>query len=128
MKKYLWNYAALLLVGLGSASCNFDDPVERESLEATIQPFFNAPGTRAGNERNRLSSEFIVQQFDEAKVSLDLCTYGLSKQNIIDAAIRAHKRGVKVRVVGDARHLQYNGRSEERRVGKECRSRWSPYD
>ena len=21
----------------------------------------------------------------------------------------------------------YNGRSEERRVGKECRSRWSPY-
>src|SRR5256885_5296653 len=22
---------------------------------------------------------------------------------------------------------EYNGRSEERRVGKECRSRWSPY-
>src|SRR5256885_1927822 len=24
-------------------------------------------------------------------------------------------------------HLAANGRSEERRVGKECRSRWSPY-
>ena len=23
--------------------------------------------------------------------------------------------------------LSMNGRSEERRVGKECRSRWSPY-
>ena len=23
--------------------------------------------------------------------------------------------------------LSYNNRSEERRVGKECRSRWSPY-
>ena len=23
--------------------------------------------------------------------------------------------------------LQFNDRSEERRVGKECRSRWSPY-
>ena len=23
--------------------------------------------------------------------------------------------------------FNYNGRSEERRVGKECRSRWSPY-
>ena len=23
--------------------------------------------------------------------------------------------------------MGYNGRSEERRVGKECRSRWSPY-
>lgn len=109
LSRTLLGAAALLLVGWGSASCNFDDPVERESLQGAVQPFFNAPGTRAGNERNRLSSEFIVQQFDEAKVSLDLCTYGLSKQNIIDAAIRAHKRGVKVRVVGDARHLQYNG-------------------
>ncbi|AWV91162.1 phosphatidylserine/phosphatidylglycerophosphate/cardiolipin synthase-like enzyme [Bradymonas sediminis] len=101
--------AALLLVGLGSASCNYDDPVDRENLEGTIQPFFNSPGTRAGTEQNRLSSEFVVQQFDEAKVSLDLCTYGLSKTNIIEAAVRAHKRGVKVRVVGDARHLHYNG-------------------
>src|SRR3712207_6941671 len=25
------------------------------------------------------------------------------------------------------RRLSYCGRSEERRVGKECRSRWSPY-
>src|SRR5256885_16261616 len=25
------------------------------------------------------------------------------------------------------RHLMMSGRSEERRVGKECRSRWSPY-
>src|SRR3989454_4835539 len=24
-------------------------------------------------------------------------------------------------------HVSYDGRSEERRVGKECRSRWSPY-
>ena len=23
--------------------------------------------------------------------------------------------------------IEYEGRSEERRVGKECRSRWSPY-
>ena len=29
--------------------------------------------------------------------------------------------------VEKALYLSYNGRSEERRVGKECRSRWSPY-
>ena len=30
--------------------------------------------------------------------------------------------------MGIARHTPLNyGRSEERRVGKECRSRWSPY-
>src|SRR5256885_14724038 len=28
---------------------------------------------------------------------------------------------------GSTNTNQYNGRSEERRVGKECRSRWSPY-
>jgi phosphatidylserine/phosphatidylglycerophosphate/cardiolipin synthase-like enzyme len=92
-----------------AAGCNVDGPELREQITPRVQPFFNAPGTRESNDRNRLSSEFVVQQFDEAEVSLDLCIYGLSKQNIIDAAIRAHKRGVKVRVVGDARHLQYKG-------------------
>ena len=28
---------------------------------------------------------------------------------------------------GDYKYLNYYERSEERRVGKECRSRWSPY-
>src|SRR5438093_4584666 len=28
----------------------------------------------------------------------------------------------------NTQRLTYNYRSEERRVGKECRSRWSPYD
>ena len=30
-------------------------------------------------------------------------------------------------IVTSVRHLNFWGRSEERRVGKECRSRWSPY-
>ena len=34
----------------------------------------------------------------------------------------------KVRAIGAYEEaLQYLDRSEERRVGKECRSRWSPY-
>src|SRR2546425_13329015 len=32
-----------------------------------------------------------------------------------------------LRVIADAERGAYGGRSEERRVGKECRSRWSPY-
>ena len=35
-------------------------------------------------------------------------------------------RGRMVRI-GNHLHLHAAGRSEERRVGKECRSRWSPY-
>src|SRR2546425_13202526 len=30
-------------------------------------------------------------------------------------------------VIGDALYSERHERSEERRVGKECRSRWSPY-
>src|SRR5260370_41968637 len=33
---------------------------------------------------------------------------------------------ITVRLLGNAERLK-SGRSEERRVGKECRSRWSPY-
>ena len=30
-------------------------------------------------------------------------------------------------IIGDKKDPEYWKRSEERRVGKECRSRWSPY-
>ena len=33
----------------------------------------------------------------------------------------------KDHVIQITRHNRIQGRSEERRVGKECRSRWSPY-
>ena len=39
--------------------------------------------------------------------------------------IGAPKKGGGYKECG--RYLQSSGRSEERRVGKECRSRWSPY-
>ena len=34
---------------------------------------------------------------------------------------------VQGRIFGTAKARDYQARSEERRVGKECRSRWSPY-
>src|SRR5256885_5429277 len=37
-------------------------------------------------------------------------------------------RHIEVQVIGDGEgKVVHLGRSEERRVGKECRSRWSPY-
>ena len=48
---------------------------------------------------------------------------GMSKADLLSCA------GVPERsaVAGDAEYLVYTRRSEERRVGKACRSRWSPY-
>src|SRR2546422_3275824 len=47
-----------------------------------------------------------------------------------DLAIEARKAGAQPMLVISSERLirrSYDERSEERRVGKECRSRWSPY-
>ena len=54
---------------------------------------------------------------------------GPVKRRIMDMGIT---KGVdiyvrKVAPLGDPIEVTVRGRSEERRVGKECRSRWSPY-
>jgi|GEM_PF-5439443 len=41
------------------------------------------------------------------------------KEKAADAGVEMYQIGPEIMVLG--------GRSEERRVGKECRSRWSPY-
>src|SRR2546430_16611339 len=52
-----------------------------------------------------------------------------SERAILDAAVTEFERGhpgVKIEQIISNSEV-YNTRSEERRVGKECRSRWSPY-
>ena len=50
------------------------------------------------------------------------------KNRIADQLLRDKLEAmVAVRQVEIQFQLEYNTRSEERRVGKECRSRWSPY-
>ena len=48
-----------------------------------------------------------------------------------ESAVRAlNNAGFKITSISDVTPIPHNGcrpRSEERRVGKECRSRWSPY-
>ena len=44
-----------------------------------------------------------------------------------DVDIRDYKRETSLVDIPVNRAYRVQGRSEERRVGKECRSRWSPY-
>jgi len=48
---------------------------------------------------------------------------GVVRQKIADAAVKAGRLPEDVALVA----VSKTHRSEERRVGKECRSRWSPY-
>src|SRR3712207_9325239 len=49
------------------------------------------------------------------------------KKRIEDADVMERLRGYMERVVSEGGGRKAFIRSEERRVGKECRSRWSPY-
>ncbi len=98
-----------LAVALAMAGCNMDDPGHPGELEGQgmmVNPhlgvYFNSPGWRDGTEVNRKPSEFIAERIDQANVSVYAAVYGFNKQNIIDALVRAHERGVDVRLVGDA--------------------------
>src|ERR1035437_3525448 len=76
-----------------------------------------------------------VQDFGPAELRLVRALAAPGKNDILlcgDAGQRIYKSrtsllscGLDVR--GRSTQLKINYRSEERRVGKECRSRWSPY-
>jgi len=48
-------------------------------------------------------------------------------QTAADAAALAGARSIRDQLVAQVAATGTSDRSEERRVGKECRSRWSPY-
>src|SRR5260364_170129 len=83
----------------------------RESVRArqTVQPAINAKNQNQGAARVSLTGN------DESR--LTGCFEGLRVLDFSTTIAGPHC----------ARMLADMGRSEERRVGKECRSRWSPY-
>src|SRR5256885_16847982 len=77
---------------------------------------FDFTASRAGEHPRR-----VLRGFGGTLVSDDYSGYfGLQAQGVSAALCWAHAR----RKLFEAHEVN---RSEERRVGKECRSRWSPY-
>ncbi len=68
-----------------------------------IDVYFNEPGSRAANGSDALTDDILVQTIDLARSRIDASFYGLSRRTIIEALIRAHERGIRIRFVGDAR-------------------------
>src|SRR3989442_3116601 len=66
---------------------------------------------------------YIVPEFDRGQ------TFRLSSSKLVEEFQEAKALGfhTKPGLIGPVTFLLLGKRSEERRVGKECRSRWSPY-
>jgi phosphatidylserine/phosphatidylglycerophosphate/cardiolipin synthase-like enzyme len=103
MTKRLW--LALALCACGGPELHDDD------FEATtrgqVRVYFNEPGTHGRNELDTRVEDRLVTLLESARQTLDIAAMGFSNERVIRAAIRAHLRGVRVRFVGDARHLEF---------------------
>ena len=95
------------------------------------EKMFYRPGMRY-QPRNRMVKQWHPTvhylEKDGAMPGLRLRkSYGLLESVMTDINVGTETGNVFWKVSGWNRHLFKGMRSEERRVGKECRSRWSPY-
>jgi len=92
-------------------ACN--PPPSKADLNSTRgadpEIYFNDPGSRLENIWKPDVLDVMVELIDSASATLDFAVMGFSKTEIVDAMIRAHDRGVRVRMVGDAGHLYNSG-------------------
>ena len=75
----------------------------------------------------RYEQETIIS-FNEEEKTAGIYTHNKVLRQKLEALARDRPEDCRlVKVSRSGRAVDYHHRSEERRVGKECRSRWSPY-
>ena len=69
-----------------------------------------------------------IYEFQKGVRSLVLCTMCRTCASLLSERLERLGIAYRIQSVTDSKvNLYFGNRSEERRVGKECRSRWSPY-
>jgi phosphatidylserine/phosphatidylglycerophosphate/cardiolipin synthase-like enzyme len=96
-----------LLPGLLLTGC--DTEVDADDLAAArggkFETYFNYPGSNNGNGINTTADDIVVQLIDRASQKIDFAIMGFSQRTIVMALVRAYRRGVQLRFVGDAKHM-----------------------
>ena len=120
--KFACNLSLLTLFALGQWACEWDpyehdsDPV-RETLELT------ASSSQIALDENDLSATVLTFDWTPARPMPD--EYLVSYTTKLD--LLNNNFGSSTAIVTSEDDGIFSRRSVERRVGKECRSRWSPY-
>lgn len=94
-------------------------------LEKTIKTLDNNQASQGGDlmecwfSPGRACAQGIIQQLNRSRVSIDICVFTISDDELTEHIIKAHKRGVKVRIItdndkvfdtgNDVRYLQKQG-------------------
>ncbi len=105
----------LVLLGALTASiyapgCAMEpDPADMEqAAQPRVRFYFNNTGTRNQNGINHETDDMLIQHIDRAQTTIDFAIMGFSRREVVEALVRAHYRGVRLRFVGDGRHLEHH--------------------
>ena len=69
------------------------------------------------------AQQMAEEELRNTSQKITVQTAELTEQKMVEICISDNGKGMS----DDVKSKVFNHRSEERRVGKECRSRWSPY-
>ncbi|MBM9501763.1 PLD-like domain protein [Leptospira sp. 201903071] len=101
MKTYFSLFAILFLFfGCGhpeDPNLFWVNPTRPRSLEA----YFSFPGRYVSNSKKRNVRDQILSLIEEADHSIDLWIYSFDDPEILEALVRAEKRGVRLQIVAD---------------------------
>jgi phosphatidylserine/phosphatidylglycerophosphate/cardiolipin synthase-like enzyme len=92
-------------------------PVMRESGEISLDAgygyenafyeiYFTDPLSPSAKMERGGPDERLAAAIDEARLSVDLAVYSMSAESVRDALIRAHRRGVTVRIVMESTNME----------------------
>ncbi|MBL8783547.1 MAG: lamin tail domain-containing protein [Deltaproteobacteria bacterium] len=113
MNRYLRALAVLGLVM--SSACDTVDttPVAIEGAALTSAPLapgayqieFTNPGTSAATAVDMPADDRVIEAIDQAQATVDIAVFGFDHAGITQAVLRAHARGLRVRLVGHGEEL-----------------------
>ena len=103
-----------------------------KQLVTNVQKDFGGLDILVNNAGLVFRKRFSESSTEDWRKQIDTCLYGaLNCCHSAGPLLEASGRGRIISIMGDSSRVGESGlalaRSEERRVGKECRSRWSPY-
>lgn len=85
------------------------DPADLEQASTPrVRVIFNNTGTREYNGVEHQVDDLTIHLIDRAESTIDFAVMGFSRRELVDALIRAHFRGVRLRFVGDGRHQEHH--------------------
>jgi phosphatidylserine/phosphatidylglycerophosphate/cardiolipin synthase-like enzyme len=97
----LFVYFASTETPQGSAQAVLNGTPDR----GAIQIFFTTPGDPASRTLRGGPDASLAEAIDHARTSVDVAVYHLDLWSIRDALLRAHRRGVQVRVILESEHM-----------------------